>query len=155
MRWIPAESACCCLVNMMLKLLYVDYRFLHSRIFVAWRKAYSFDTVVILNDTVAKNPMKQAIYQSILPEGMTLLCLRLQDYETVLQEKQCFWILETLKDAYWLTKRLDNQTVINIAAQRQQEVTGNADILAALSKAGVSVTFKQVPDEGSENYGRS
>ena len=98
------------------RLLYVDYRFLHSRIFVAWRKAYQFDTIVILNDRIAVNPMKQAIYQSILPQGMTLQCLRLQDYEKVLENEFCFWIVETLKDAYWLTTHMDNQTSINIAA---------------------------------------
>lgn len=136
------------------RLLYVDYRFLHSRIFVAWRKAYQFDTVVILNDRIAVNPMKQAIYQSILPQGMTLQCLRLQDYEKVLENEFCFWIVETLKDAYWLTTHMDNQTSINIAAQRKQDTTVNADILAALSKAGVSVMYKQVPDEGSAGYGR-
>ena len=76
--------------------------------------------------------MKQAIYQSILPQGMTLQCLRLQDYEKVLENEFCFWIVETLKDAYWLTTHMDNQTSINIAAQRKQDTTGNADILAAL-----------------------
>ena len=57
----------------MIKKLRVDYRLVHGQVAISWSRALGVDCILVANDEVAKDEMRQSMLRISKPQGIKLL----------------------------------------------------------------------------------
>ena len=57
----------------MIKLLRVDYRLVHGQVAISWSRHIGADCILVANDEVAKDEMRQSMLRLSKPQGMKLV----------------------------------------------------------------------------------
>ena len=63
----------------MIKLLRVDYRLVHGQVAISWSRHIGADCILVANDEVAKDEMRQSMLRLSKPQGMKLVIKSIED----------------------------------------------------------------------------
>ena len=63
----------------MIKLLRVDYRLVHGQVATSWSRHIGADCILVANDEVAKDEMRQSMLRLSKPQGMKLVIKSIED----------------------------------------------------------------------------
>ncbi len=156
----------------MLLLLRVDDRLLHGQVGTAWTPKLQANFIVIANDKASSNAMLKMTIGLAKPAGVDLKILPLKQAEEFLcsadgaaSKNRFFVITESIADAAYLTKHVNNLDKVNLGGIRQntehnkvqisRQVFLNAEemkTLAEMEGRGVQIVEQVGPLDSQKNW---
>ena len=114
----------------MLKLLRVDHRMLHGQVAFSWTNNIDADCILIANDGVAGDELRKTTMKLAKPQGVKLVIKNIADSITALNfgvtdKYKLFIVVESVEDAYKLTKNVSFIKSINLGGVKSKEGTRN------------------------------
>lgn len=146
----------------MIKMVRVDYRLLHGQVAFSWTQALGADALLLVSDTVKKDPLRMKALRLAKPAG-TKVVIKTSD-EAIQQIKsgvtdkyKLFIICETLPIASKLVKEI-GEKAINLGnmpfAEDKEQVTKSIflnkedkELIKELADQGVDLFIQMVPSE--------
>ena len=119
----------------MIKLLRVDYRLVHGQVAISWSRHIGADCILVANDEVAKDEMRQSMLRLSKPQGMKLVIKSIED--SVKSIKSGVTDKYNIQDVERLAKEIPELNYVNLGVLPANENT------KALSKA-INVTSEDV-----------
>ena len=113
----------------MIKLLRVDYRLVHGQVAISWSRHIGADCILVANDEVAKDEMRQSMLRLSKPQGMKLVIKSIK--------YKMFIVVNNIQDVERLAKEIPELNYVNLGVLPANENT------KALSKA-INVTSEDV-----------
>ena len=104
----------------------VDDRLLHGQVAYSWKAALSYDAIVIVSDSAAKDEMRKMALKLCCPDGVKL-AVRTVDAgaellkNPKLKNMKVFVIAPDPETVYRLTKLIDEKPVINIGGMQMHD----------------------------------
>ena len=152
----------------MLKLLRVDHRMLHGQVAFSWTNNIDADCILIANDGVAGDELRKTTMKLAKPQGVKLVIKNVADSITALNsgvtdKYKLFIVVESVEDAYRLTKNVSFIKSINLGGVKSKEGTRNIskavnllpeeeEMLKELDKAGIEIEIRQLPTDTKVIY---
>lgn len=152
----------------MLKLLRVDHRMLHGQVAFSWTNNIDADCILIANDGVAGDELRKTTMKLAKPQGVKLVIKNITDSITALNsgvtdKYKLFIVVESVEDAYKLTKNVSFIKSINLGGVKSKEGTRNIskavnllpeeeEMLKELDKAGIEIEIRQLPTDTKVIY---
>ena len=152
----------------MLKLLRVDHRMLHGQVAFSWTNNSDADCILIANDGVAGDELRKTTMKLAKPQGVKLVIKNITDSITALNsgvtdKYKLFIVVESVEDAYKLTKNVSFIKSINLGGVKSKEGTRNIskavnllpeeeEMLKELDKAGIEIEIRQLPTDTKVIY---
>lgn len=152
----------------MLKLLRVDHRMLHGQVAFSWTNNIDADCILIANDGVAGDELRKTTMKLAKPQGVKLVIKNVADSITALNsgvtdKYKLFIVVESVEDAYKLTKNVSFIKSINLGGVKSKEGTRNIskainllpeeeEMLKELDKAGIEIEIRQLPTDTKVIY---
>ena len=152
----------------MLKLLRVDHRMLHGQVAFSWTNNIDADCILIANDGVAGDELRKTTMKLAKPQGVKLVIKNIADSITALNsgvtdKYKLFIVVESIEDAYKLTKNVSFIKSINLGGVKSKEGTRNIskavnllpeeeEKLKELDKAGIEIEIRQLPTDTKVIY---
>ena len=152
----------------MLKLLRVDHRMLHGQVAFSWTNNIDADCILIANDGVAGDELRKTTMKLAKPQGVKLVIKNVADSITALNsgvtdKYKLFIVVESIEDAYKLTKNVSFIKSINLGGVKSKEGTRNIskavnllpeeeEKLKELDKAGIEIEIRQLPTDTKVIY---
>ncbi|MFR4520302.1 MAG: PTS sugar transporter subunit IIB [Fusobacterium sp.] len=152
----------------MLKLLRVDHRMLHGQVAFSWTNNIDADCILIANDGVAGDELRKTTMKLAKPQGVKLVIKNIADSITALNsgvtdKYKLFIVVESVEDAYKLTKNVSFIKSINLGGVKSKEGTRNIskavnllpeeeEMLKELDKAGIEIEIRQLPTDTKVIY---
>ena len=152
----------------MLKLLRVDHRMLHGQVAFSWTNNIDADCILIANDGVAGDELRKTTMKLAKPQGVKLVIKNVADSITALNsgvtdKYKLFIVVESIEDAYKLTKNVSFIKSINLGGVKSKEGTRNIskavnllpeeeEKLKELDKAGIEIENRQLPTDTKVMY---
>ena len=129
----------------MIKLLRVDYRLVHGQVAISWSRHIGEDCILVANDEVAKDEMRQSMLRLSKPQGMKLVIKSIEDSvksikSGVTDKYKMFIVVNNIQDVERLAKEIPELNYVNLGVLPANENT------KALSKA-INVTSEDVKIE--------
>lgn len=126
----------------MIKLLRVDYRLVHGQVAVSWSRAIGADCILVANDEVASDEMRQSILRVSKPQGMKLVIKSVDDSINsiklgVTNKYNLLIVVNNIQDAKKIVYACDGINSVNLGVLPAKEGT------KALSKA-INVTEEDI-----------
>ena len=126
----------------MIKLLRVDYRLVHGQVAISWSRHIGADFILVANDEVAKDEMRQSMLRLSKPQGMKLVIKSIEDSvksikSGVTDKYKMFIVVNNIQDVERLAKEIPELNYVNLGVLPANENT------KALSKA-INVTSEDV-----------
>ena len=147
----------------MLKLLRVDHRMLHGQVAFSWTNNIDADCILIANDGVAGDELRKTTMKLAKPQGVKLVIKNIADSITALNsgvtdKYKLFIVVESVEDAYKLTKNVSFIKSINLGGVKSKEGTRNIskavnllpeeeEMLKELDKTGIEIEIRQLPTD--------
>ena len=124
------------------KLLRVDYRFVHGMVDISCSRHIVSDCILVANDEVAKDEMRQSMLRLSKPQGMKLVIKSIEDSvksikSGVTDKYKMFIVVNNIQDVERLAKEIPELNYVNLGVLPANENT------KALSKA-INVTSEDV-----------
>ncbi|MCR1898244.1 PTS sugar transporter subunit IIB [Irregularibacter muris] len=63
----------------MIKLLRVDHRLVHGQVAISWTRALGVDCILVANDAVVADPMRQSMIRMSKPQGVKIVIKSIED----------------------------------------------------------------------------
>ena len=122
----------------MIKLLRVDHRLVHGQVAINWSRHIGADCILVANDEVAKDEMRQSMLRLSKPQGMKLVIKSVEDSIKALKsgvtdKYNLFIVVNNILDVERLTDAVPGLKHVNLGVLPANEHT------IALSKA-INVT---------------
>lgn len=152
----------------MLKLLRVDHRMLHGQVAFSWTNNIDADCILIANDGVAGDELRKTTMKLAKPQGVKLVIKNIADSITALNsgvtdKYKLFIVVESVEDAYKLTKNVSFIKSINLGGVKAKEGTRNIskavnllpeeeEMLKELDKKGIEIEIRQLPTDSKIIY---
>lgn len=152
----------------MLKLLRVDHRMLHGQVAFSWTNNIDADCILIANDGVAGDELRKTTMKLAKPQGVKFVIKNIADSITALNsgvtdKYKLFIVVESVEDAYKLTKNVSFIKSINLGGVKSKEGTRNIskavnllpeeeEMLKELDKAGIEIEIRQLPTDTKVIY---
>ena len=104
----------------MIKAFRIDERLIHGQIIATWLKTLGITHLIVANDDVAKDEMRQKTLKMVLPQGMKCLIKNVDDIIRVLNDPRCekmkiMLVVGTPQDGCRLIQGVEEITEINLA----------------------------------------
>ena len=129
----------------MIKLLRVDYRLVHGQVAISWSRHIGADCILVANDEVAKDEMRQSMLRLSKPQGMKLVIKSIEDSvksikSGVTDKYKMFIVVNNIQDvpANENTKALSK--AINVTSE-------DVKTLKKLLAKNIEIDIQQVPTE--------
>lgn len=147
-------------------LVRIDNRLIHGQVATAWTNFVGANLLVVPNDDVAKNEMRQSLMDMATPQGVQTRYFSVQKTIDVIHkasEKQVIGlIVETPQDVLRLAEGGVPISMVNIGnmhmepgkKQISKAVCVNQDdidVFKKLSNMGIKLEIQRVPAEGKED----
>mgnify|MGYP001260622847 CR=1 FL=1 len=145
----------------MIKKLRVDYRLVHGQ--VAISRALGVDCILVANDEVAKDEMRQSMLRISKPQGIKLVIKSMEDSikaikSGVTDKYKLFIVVNNVKDVERLTDAVPEINDVNLgvlpavegsrALSKAINVTADdTETLKHLLSKGIRMEIQQVPTE--------
>lgn len=152
----------------MLKLLRVDHRMLHGQVAFSWTNNIDADCILIANDGVAGDELRKTTMKLAKPQGVKLVIKNITDSITALNsgvtdKYKLFIVVESVTDAYKLTKNVPFIKSINLGGVKAKEGTRNISkavnllpeeekMLKELDQSGIEIEIRQLPTDSKVIY---
>lgn len=147
----------------MTRLIRVDYRLLHGQVAISWTKTIGADCILLCNDAVAGDEMRQSMFRLSKPAGVKLVIKSVEDSiaainSGVTDKYSLFVVVNNVQDARSLAEGCRAVKAVNLGVLPPKEGTvalskainvtpeDKQDLLAMLA-AGVALEIRQVPTE--------
>ena len=124
----------------MIKLLRVDYRLVHGQVAISWSRHIGADCILVANDEVAKDEMRQSMLRLSKPQGMKLVIKSIEDSVKSVKSgvtDKMFIVVNNIQEVERLAKEIPELNYVNLGVLPANENT------KALSKA-INVTSEDV-----------
>lgn len=147
----------------MIKLLRVDYRLVHGQVAISWSGHLGADCILVANDEVAKDEMRQTILRMSKPQRMKLVIKSIDDSiqaikSGVTDKYKLFIVVNNIQDVERLVAGLPELTYVNLgvlpATKNSKQLSSaiyvtseDVDSLKRLLDKGVKMEIQQVPTE--------
>ena len=147
----------------MIKLLRVDYRLVHGQVAISWSGHLGADCILVANDEVAKDEMRQTILRMSKPQRMKLVIKSIDDSiqaikSGVTDKYNLFIVVNNIQDVERLVAGLPELTYVNLgvlpATKNSKQLSPaiyvtseDVDSLKRLLDKGVKMEIQQVPTE--------
>lgn len=138
----------------------IDNRLIHGQVVTQWTSTIGANLLLVANDEVAANPMRQKLMNMAAPQGVATRYFSIQKTIDVIHKaaprQHIFIIVETPKDALRLVKGGVPIKKLNIGNMHMSEgkrqvatsvAVNDGDVAAfrALQGAGVELSIQRVP----------
>ncbi|WP_279138733.1 PTS sugar transporter subunit IIB [Faecalicoccus pleomorphus] len=153
---------------MSIKLVRIDFRLVHGQIVTKWIHTIKADTILVVNDKLAKDSFMLSVYQMSAPPGTKVKVVTVDDFiqhwkETRYEELNCMILIKNVDDAYRIFKGGVVFDAIQIGglggSAGRKAVFGpitldkvDAERLSEINDSGQRVYFHQVPEDGSAEF---
>lgn len=147
----------------MILLTRVDHRLLHGQVAFSWTQNLGADCILIANDDVPQNDVRKTTIKLAKPQGVKLVIKNIEDSIAALKsgvtdKYKLFIVVESVDDAYKLSKAYPEIKEINLGGIKAKEDTKNIGkavnitskeerLLNELTEQGVKVEIRQVPSD--------
>ena len=147
----------------MIKKLRVDYRLVHGQVAISWSRARGVDCILVANDEVAKDEMRQSMLRISKPQGIKLVIKSMEDSikaikSGVTDKYKLFIVVNNVKDVERLTDAVPEINDVNLgvlpavegsrALSKAINVTADdTETLKHLLSKGIRMEIQQVPTE--------
>ena len=147
----------------MIKKLRVDYRLVHGQVAISWSRALGVDCILVANDEVAKDEMRQSMLRISKPQGIKLVIKSMEDSikaikSGVTDKYKLFIVVNNVKDVERLTDAVPEINDVNLgvlpavegsrALSKAINVTADdTETLKHLLSKGLRMEIQQVPTE--------
>lgn len=147
----------------MIKKLRVDYRLVHGQVAISWSRALGADCILVANDEVAKDEMRQSMLRISKPQGIKLVIKSMEDSikaikSGVTDKYKLFIVVNNVKDVERLTDAVPEINDVNLgvlpavegsrALSKAINVTADdTETLKHLLSKGIRMEIQQVPTE--------
>lgn len=147
----------------MIKKLRVDYRLVHGQVAISWSSALGVDCILVANDEVAKDEMRQSMLRISKPQGIKLVIKSMEDSikaikSGVTDKYKLFIVVNNVKDVERLTDAVPEINDVNLgvlpavegsrALSKAINVTADdTETLKHLLSKGIRMEIQQVPTE--------
>lgn len=147
----------------MIKLLRVDHRLLHGQVAFSWTTSLAADCILIANDAVLNDSLRKTTIKMAKPNGVKLVMKTIEDSITainsgVTDKYKLLIVVESIEDAYALTKGCQQIKSINLGGTKAKEGTKNISkainvlpeevtLLKELISEDIEVEIRMVPDD--------
>ena len=147
----------------MIKKLRVDYRLVHGQVAISWSRALGVDCILVANDEVAKDEMRQSMLRISKPQGIKLVIKSMEDSikaikSGVTDKYKLFIVVNNVKDVERLTDAVPEINDVNLgvlpavegsrALSKAINVTADdTETLKHLLSKGIRMEIQQVPTE--------
>ena len=147
----------------MIKKLRVDYRLVHGQVAISWSRALGVDFILVANDEVAKDEMRQSMLRISKPQGIKLVIKSMEDSikaikSGVTDKYKLFIVVNNVKDVERLTDAVPEINDVNLgvlpavegsrALSKAINVTADdTETLKHLLSKGIRMEIQQVPTE--------
>ena len=103
----------------MIKLLRVDYRLVHGQVAISWSRHIGADCILVANDEVAKDEMRQSMLRLSKPQGMKLVIKSIEDSvksikSGVTDKYKMFIVVNNIQDVERLAKEIPELNYVNL-----------------------------------------
>ena len=147
----------------MIKKLRVDYRLVHGQVAISGSRALGVDCILVANDEVAKDEMRQSMLRISKPQGIKLVIKSMEDSikaikSGVTDKYKLFIVVNNVKDVERLTDAVPEINDVNLgvlpavegsrALSKAINVTADdTETLKHLLSKGIRMEIQQVPTE--------
>lgn len=147
----------------MIKLVRVDNRLVHGQVAVSWSRAISADCILVANDAVAADEMRQSMLRLSKPQGMKLVIKSVADSVAainsgVTDKYKLLVVVDNVQDAAKLAAGCPQISAINLGVMPAKEGTRSISqainisdqdeaTMRAMLAAGTELEIRQVPTE--------
>lgn len=151
-----------------IKLVRVDFRLVHGQIVTKWIHTIKADTILVLNDKLAKDSFMLSVYQMSAPAGTKVKVQTIDDFikhwhETKYEESNCMILIKNVEDTYRIFKGGVKFDAIQIGglggSAGRKAVFGpitldkvDMERLKEINDSGQRVYFHQVPEDSSAEF---
>ncbi len=151
-----------------IKLVRIDFRLVHGQIVTKWIHTIKADTILVVNDKLAKDSFMLSVYQMSAPMGTKVKVKTIEEFiqhwhETKYEEMNCMILIKNVEDAYRIYKGGVRFEAIQIGglggSAGRKAVFGpitldktDTDRLAEINESGQRVYFHQVPEDSSAEF---
>lgn len=151
----------------MIKLLRVDHRLLHGQVAFSWTQYLGADCILIANDNVPNDELRKTTIKLAKPPEVKLVIKNIEDSieaikSGVTDKYKLFIVVESVTDAYRLSKSIQEIEQINLGGTRPREGTKNIsktinitieeeNYLKELYKAGKNIEIRIVPNDRKQS----
>ena len=143
----------------MIKLLRVDYRLVHGQVAISWSRHIGADCILVANDEVAKDEMRQSMLRLSKPQGMKLVIKSIEDSvksikSGVTDKYKMFIVVNNIQDVERLAKEIPELNYVNLGVLPANENTKALNVtsedvktLKKLLAKNIEIDIQQVPTE--------
>ena len=129
----------------MIKLLRVDYRLVHGQVAISWSRHIGADCILVANDEVAKDEMRQSMLRLSKPQGMKLVIKSIEDSvksikSGVTDKYKMFIVVNNIQDVERLANTKALSKAINVTSE-------DVKTLKKLLAKNIEIDIQQVPTE--------
>lgn len=151
----------------MIKLLRIDHRLLHGQVAFSWTKFLESDCILIASDQLMKDELKMNAMRMAKPTGIKLVMKSIEDSLSALNsgvtdKYKLFIIVESVEDAYRLTKGYNGIKSVNIgglkAGENRRQISkavfindDDATMLKEMNENGIELEIRLVPGDNKQN----
>lgn len=151
----------------MIKLTRVDHRLLHGQVAFKWSASLGTDCILIANDGVAKDELRQAALRMAKPNGVKLVIKSINDsikalLSGVTDKYHLMIIVESIADAKKLCDAVAAITEVNLGGTKTREdrrqiskaifvSEDDCQAIKAMNEKGIRLYVQMVPDETAED----
>lgn len=151
----------------MIKLTRVDHRLLHGQVAFKWSASLGTDCILIANDAVAKDELRQAALRMAKPNGVKLVIKNIDDsikalLSGVTDKYHLMIIVESIADVKKLCDAIPSIKEVNLGGTKTREdrrqiskaifvSEDDCQALKAMNDNGVKLYVQMVPDENAED----
>jgi Phosphotransferase system, mannose/fructose/N-acetylgalactosamine-specific component IIB len=147
----------------MIKLLRVDHRLLHGQVAFSWTQYLGADCILIANDSVMNDELRKTTIKLAKPPEVKLVIKNIADSieaikSGVTDKYKLFIVVESVEDAYRLSKDIAEINQINLGGTKPKDGTHNISktinvtqeeeqFLKELHNIGKEVEIRIVPND--------
>lgn len=149
----------------MIKKLRVDYRLVHGQVAISWSGALGVDCILVANDEVAKDEMRQSMLRISKPQGIKLVIKSMEDSIKAIQsgvtdKYKLFIVVNNVQDVERLTDAVPEINDVNLGVLPAVEgsrplskainvTSEDVETLKRLLSKGIRMEIQQVPTENA------
>ncbi len=132
----------------MIKLLRVDHRLVHGQVAVSWSRSISADCILVANDEVAQDAMRQSVLRLSKPQGMKLVIKSVEDSIAAIQsgvtdKYKLFIVVNNLCDVERLMAGVPELRYVNLGVLPARDDTRKlSKAINVPTESAISVTEK-------------
>ncbi len=146
----------------------VDDRLLHGQVAYSWKSALSYDAIVIVSDSAAKDDVRKMALKLCCPDGVKLAVRTVEAGAELLKnpklkDMKVFVIAPDPETVYRLTGQIEEKPVINIGGMQMHEgktmfskavyvSPTDVDYMDQLEAKGYKLEIQEVPATPAYEY---